>query len=70
MPFTPHTASPVDCSADEADMLAAMACNEASAFFPAWDVKVLDEFLREIQQGDDLLEVEDFFAFDEQELDA
>lgn len=38
--------------------------------YPAWDVKDLDEFLRELRQGDELLELEDFFSFSGQDLDA
>lgn len=38
--------------------------------FPTWDAKDLDEFLRELRQGDQLLELEDFFPFAEQDLDA
>lgn len=37
---------------------------------PAWDVKDLYEYLRERPQGDDLLELEDFFSFAGQDLDA
>lgn len=43
---------------------------EEPAPFPAWDVKDLDELLRELRQGNQLLELEDFFSFAGQDVDA
>lgn len=37
---------------------------------PAWDVKDLYEYLREATEGDSPLELEDFFSFVGQDLDA
>lgn len=70
MRFASYQPTPADQLAGEMDMLAAAASLEESAIVSTWNVKVLDDFLRELQQGDDLLELEDFFSFNGQDLDA
>lgn len=70
MQYSAYRSLRVDSSAGDYDLPAASASLEEGSLNPLLDAKALDEFLHELQQGDDLLELEDFFSFTEQELDV
>lgn len=70
MQFSSYRSPQNDSPAVEFDRPAARGAFDEVSPNTLLDAKALDEFLLELQQGDDLLELEDFFSFSEQELDV